>query len=132
MEHISHEGDDEGAWVCICGNTPHTDGFDTCNAEGEAMEPDIGSGGMTFTSAIAAVELSIRKTSRSWDAKQCRAPTLADRHVLATKTPEMPDLEPFPEVLRLLIPRPFQILLQNQVFSGLPAKVGLREKIAKN
>ncbi|MEI9990137.1 MAG: hypothetical protein WDM86_08870 [Rhizomicrobium sp.] len=43
MEKITHEDEDEGAWVCICFNTPHTDGFATCNADGEEMEPDIGS-----------------------------------------------------------------------------------------
>lgn len=43
IEKISHEDHDETAWVCLCGNTPHTDGFATCNAKGEEMEPSAGS-----------------------------------------------------------------------------------------
>lgn len=26
-------------WVCICGNSASSDGFDTCNSEGEEVEP---------------------------------------------------------------------------------------------
>lgn len=43
MEKISREDQDEDAWVCICGNNPDSDGFYPCNANGEEMEPDIGS-----------------------------------------------------------------------------------------
>jgi len=44
MEIISHEDHDETAWVCLCGNTPHMDGFATCNEKGEEIEPVIGGG----------------------------------------------------------------------------------------
>jgi hypothetical protein len=27
MEKITHEDHDETAWVCLCGNTPDSDGF---------------------------------------------------------------------------------------------------------
>lgn len=43
IEQISHEDDDEDAWVCLCGNMPPTDGFATCNDHGDEIEPDIGS-----------------------------------------------------------------------------------------
>jgi len=39
-EHISHEAGNEEAWVCICKNTPSDDGFCTCDAEGNEVEPD--------------------------------------------------------------------------------------------
>lgn len=44
MEHISHEDDDDTAWVCLCGNTPDSDGFATCNADGNEIEPTVGGG----------------------------------------------------------------------------------------
>ncbi len=44
MEKISHEDHDDTAWVCLCGNTPDSDGFATCNANGDEVEPTIGSG----------------------------------------------------------------------------------------
>jgi hypothetical protein len=43
-EKISHEDHDVDAWVCLCGNTPPSDGFATCNEEGEDMEPTLGGG----------------------------------------------------------------------------------------
>jgi hypothetical protein len=39
MEKISHEDDDVTAWICLCGNTSSSDGFATCNAEGDEIEP---------------------------------------------------------------------------------------------
>lgn len=42
MEKILHEDDDETAWVCLCGNTPDSDGFATCDANGNAIEPNVG------------------------------------------------------------------------------------------
>jgi hypothetical protein len=41
-EQISHEDDDVDAWVCLCGNTPPSDGFATCNADGDEIEPTLG------------------------------------------------------------------------------------------
>ena len=38
-EKISHEAGNDEAWICICGNTPVSDGFDTCNEHGNHMEP---------------------------------------------------------------------------------------------
>jgi hypothetical protein len=42
MAQISHEDDDDTAWVCPCGNTPANSGYTTCNADGEEIEPTIG------------------------------------------------------------------------------------------
>ena len=44
MEKITYEGDDDTAWLCLCGNTPDSDGFATCNANGVEIEPTTGSG----------------------------------------------------------------------------------------
>lgn len=38
-ERISREKGDPHAWICICGNTPGGAGFDTCDAEGNFLEP---------------------------------------------------------------------------------------------
>lgn len=42
-ERITAEPGDEDAWHCICGNYPSGGGFYPCDAEGNEMEPDIGS-----------------------------------------------------------------------------------------
>ena len=42
-ERISHEEGDDTAWICLCGNTPHTDGFSPCDTKGQEMEPAAGS-----------------------------------------------------------------------------------------
>lgn len=42
-EVISHEKGNDEAWICICGNTPESDGFYPCNTDGNEMEPTIGS-----------------------------------------------------------------------------------------
>ena len=49
-EQISHEEDDVDAWVCLCGNTPPSDGFATCDAVGNEIEPTLGGG---WTSLLA-------------------------------------------------------------------------------
>jgi hypothetical protein len=36
---VAHEGDDLTAWVCVCGNTPHEEGFFACNWAGEEVMP---------------------------------------------------------------------------------------------
>lgn len=38
-EHITHENDNPEAWVCICGNTPSSDGFYPINSKNEEVEP---------------------------------------------------------------------------------------------
>lgn len=43
QNHIHYEATDRDAWVCICGNTPVSDGFYACDAKGDEMSPDIGS-----------------------------------------------------------------------------------------
>ena len=43
-EFILHEAGSEEAWICICGNDPVSDGFFTCDENGDEMEPLIGSG----------------------------------------------------------------------------------------
>ena len=40
---ISHEANNDEAWICICGNTPVDDGFYPCDASGNGVEPTIGS-----------------------------------------------------------------------------------------
>ena len=43
METISHERNNEEAWICACGNTPTADGFYPCDELGNEMEPVVGS-----------------------------------------------------------------------------------------
>lgn len=38
-QFITHEPQDDDAWVCQCGNTPHTDGFFPCDRNGNEVEP---------------------------------------------------------------------------------------------
>lgn len=38
-EFIQHEPDDETAWICLCGNTPDSDGFTQCDRNGATVEP---------------------------------------------------------------------------------------------
>jgi len=38
-EYITHEEQDEYAWVCICKNTPDTGGFYSCDEDGDLIEP---------------------------------------------------------------------------------------------
>lgn len=42
-EFITHEPNNEEAWICICGNRPADDGFFPCDKNGNEMEPLIGS-----------------------------------------------------------------------------------------
>ena len=42
-EFITHEAGNDEAWICICGNRPDSDGFQTCDDQGNEMEPLIGS-----------------------------------------------------------------------------------------
>jgi hypothetical protein len=42
-EYIKYERRDKDAWVCVCGNTPTSDGFQPCDKAGNEMEPTIGS-----------------------------------------------------------------------------------------
>ena len=44
MEKITHEEQDKTAWVCLCGNTPDSEGFAACNAKGTEIEPIRASG----------------------------------------------------------------------------------------
>ena len=38
-EHITHEAGGDDEWLCICGNRPISDGFFTCDSEGNEVEP---------------------------------------------------------------------------------------------
>jgi hypothetical protein len=38
-EFITHEVNDCDAWHCICGNTPVSGGFYSCNKNGNEVEP---------------------------------------------------------------------------------------------
>lgn len=39
MELISHEPQNQDAWICICGNVPSSDGFYSCDTKGNEVEP---------------------------------------------------------------------------------------------
>jgi hypothetical protein len=39
---ITHEADNDEAWVCICGNRPTYDGFYPCDEKGNEVEPVTG------------------------------------------------------------------------------------------
>ena len=41
-EFITHEAGNDEAWICICGNTPVSDGFQPCDEKGIEMEPAAG------------------------------------------------------------------------------------------
>lgn len=43
-EQIKHEKGDKDAWICICKNTPIGSGFDTCDENGNYLEPMLGNG----------------------------------------------------------------------------------------
>ena len=42
-EKITCEAGNDEAWICLCDNTPTSDGFFPCDAEGNEMEPIKGS-----------------------------------------------------------------------------------------
>ena len=44
MEIITHEPQDEDAWICLCGNMPSDDGLYPCDEIGQEIEPLLGSG----------------------------------------------------------------------------------------
>lgn len=44
MESIVFDERDSDAWVCICGNRPHSDGFYPCDRNGKEVEPTETSG----------------------------------------------------------------------------------------
>ena len=43
-ENITHEAENDEAWICVCKNTPVDDGFYPCDRNGNELEPTIGSG----------------------------------------------------------------------------------------
>jgi hypothetical protein len=42
QEQITHENGNHEAWICICKNTPDSDGFFPCDMEGNEVEPEAG------------------------------------------------------------------------------------------
>ena len=44
QQFISHEANNAEAWICICGNTPDSDGFFPCDTNGNEMQPTLDSG----------------------------------------------------------------------------------------
>jgi hypothetical protein len=38
-EFLTHEPANDEAWECVCGNTPVSDGFFSCNSNGDEVEP---------------------------------------------------------------------------------------------
>jgi len=45
-EHIKNEEGNDEAWICLCGNRPHYDGFYPCDKESNEMEPIEGWGSL--------------------------------------------------------------------------------------
>ena len=43
-EIITHEAGNDEAWICICNNTPVSDGFYPCDEDGNEIVPARGSG----------------------------------------------------------------------------------------
>ncbi len=41
-EKIAHEAGSADAWICLCGNQPHEDGFFPCDQAGNEVEPTLG------------------------------------------------------------------------------------------
>jgi hypothetical protein len=41
-ERIKHEEGNQEAWICLCGNTPASDGFYPCDKNGNEMAPAEG------------------------------------------------------------------------------------------
>ena len=40
MAHeVALENGNDDMWICVFGNRPHTDGFYTCDARGDEVEP---------------------------------------------------------------------------------------------
>lgn len=46
QEFITREAGNRDAWICVCGNMPHGDGFFPCDEAGDEMEPVIGWSGL--------------------------------------------------------------------------------------
>ena len=42
QEFLTREAGSRDAWICICGNEPHSDGFYPCNETGDEVEPKSG------------------------------------------------------------------------------------------
>ena len=38
-QFITHEPEDDDAWICTCGNQPHRSGFYPCDHNGDEVEP---------------------------------------------------------------------------------------------
>ncbi|MHB8147498.1 MAG: hypothetical protein ACYDGM_09620 [Vulcanimicrobiaceae bacterium] len=38
-EYINHEAGNSEAWICICNNTPDSDGFFSCDKDGNEVDP---------------------------------------------------------------------------------------------
>ena len=45
-EVITHEKDNDEAWICICGNQPSEEGFFPCDEKGNETDPDANWGGL--------------------------------------------------------------------------------------
>jgi hypothetical protein len=43
-KHIHCLPDDQTAWICLCGNTPDSEGFAPCEPSGKDIEPTVESG----------------------------------------------------------------------------------------
>lgn len=45
---ITHEPDDEDAWICVCGNRPTAQGFYECDETGKLVSPDKNWAGLYY------------------------------------------------------------------------------------
>jgi hypothetical protein len=45
-KHITHEEENNEAWICLCGNRPDSDSFFPCDKDGNEMEPAEGWAGL--------------------------------------------------------------------------------------
>ena len=46
QEFIKLEACVRDAWICVCGNEPHSEGFYPCDEVGNEIEPDSGWNGL--------------------------------------------------------------------------------------
>jgi len=70
-QDITHEIDDDQAWICICDNEPSEDGFYPCDEKGNEVEPVAGWGGryVCFRCGRIIDPNSFRVVARSPDPK---------------------------------------------------------------
>jgi hypothetical protein len=66
-ERITHIAGDKDGWVCLCRNTPTSEGFYPCEQSGNEVEPLPGWVGVGYTSVIAAEGSLTARRSKLWE-----------------------------------------------------------------